>query len=241
MMELKEIKDLLAEMFQEAGQELSSDAAEKLAVYMQGILEYNEHVNLTSITEPREFITKHYLDSASICALPEFQEARTVIDVGTGGGFPGVPLAVLCPDKQFTVEDSLQKRIRVIQDLLERAGITNVEAVHARAEDLGQNPDHRAAYDLCVSRAVSRMSVLAEYCLPFVREGGWFISYKGSDLEKELDEGRKAVQVLGGEIDRVQPAGIEGMQHQFVVIRKVKRTPNKYPRKAGTPGKTPIR
>ncbi|MFC2661649.1 MAG: 16S rRNA (guanine(527)-N(7))-methyltransferase RsmG [Eubacterium sp.] len=235
------MKDLIVKMFKEAGYAISDDAAEKLSVYMDGILEYNQHVNLTSITEPEEFITKHYLDSASISSLAEFQNAGSVIDVGTGGGFPGVPLAVLFPEKKFTVEDSLQKRIRVIQDLLSRAGITNVEAVHARAEDLGKDPAHREQYDLCISRAVSRMSVLAEYCLPFVKMDGFFISYKGSDLEKELSEGKKAVSVLGGEIDRVQPAGVEGMQHQFVVVKKVKHTPKKYPRKAGTPGKTPIR
>ena len=235
------MKELIQKMFTEAGYAVSDDVAEKLSVYMDGILEYNQHVNLTSITDPEEFITKHYLDSASISSLSEFQDAGTIIDVGTGGGFPGVPLAVLFPEKKFTVEDSLQKRIRVIQDLLSRAGIENVEAVHARAEDLGKDPVHREQYDLCISRAVSRMSVLAEYCLPFVKPGGFFISYKGSDLEKELGEGKKAVQVLGGEIDRVQPAGVEGMQHQFVVVKKVKYTPKKYPRKAGTPGKTPIR
>jgi 16S rRNA (guanine527-N7)-methyltransferase len=235
------MKELIQKMFTEAGYNICDDAAEKLSVYMDGILEYNQHVNLTSITDPEEFITKHYLDSASISSLSEFQDAGTIIDVGTGGGFPGVPLAVLFPEKKFTVEDSLQKRIRVIQDLLSRAGIENVEAVHARAEDLGKDPVHREQYDLCISRAVSRMSVLAEYCLPFVKPGGFFISYKGSDLEKELGEGKKAVQVLGGEIDRVQPAGVEGMQHQFVVVKKVKHTPKKYPRKAGTPGKTPIR
>ncbi|MGN1383380.1 MAG: 16S rRNA (guanine(527)-N(7))-methyltransferase RsmG [Eubacterium sp.] len=235
------MKELIQKMFTEAGYTIREDAAEKLSIYMDGILEYNQHVNLTSITDPEEFITKHYLDSASISSLSEFQKAETVIDVGTGGGFPGVPLAVLFPEKTFTVEDSLQKRIRVIQDLLSRAGITNVEAVHARAEDLGKDPVHREQYDLCISRAVSRMSVLAEYCLPFVKEGGFFISYKGSDLDQELHDGEKAVQVLGGEIDRVQPAGMEGMQHQFVVVKKVKHTPKKYPRKAGTPGKTPIR
>ena len=235
------MKELIQKMFTEAGYAVSDDVAEKLSVYMDGILEYNQHVNLTSITDPEEFITKHYLDSASISSLPEFQNAGSIIDVGTGGGFPGVPLAVLFPEKKFTVEDSLQKRIRVIQDLLSRAGIENVEAVHARAEDLGKDPLHREQYDLCISRAVSRMSVLAEYCLPFVKEGGYFISYKGSDLERELHDGKKAVQVLGGQIDRVQPAGVEGMQHQFVVVKKVKHTPKKYPRKAGTPGKTPIR
>lgn len=235
------MKELIQKIFREAGRELDEEAAEKLAVYMEGILEYNEHVNLTSITDPEEFIRKHYLDSASISTLPEFQQAESVIDVGTGGGFPGVPLAILFPEKTFTVEDSLQKRIRVIQDLTERAGVENVRAVHARAEDLGKDPEYREQFDLCISRAVSRMSVLAEYCLPFVREGGWFIPYKGSDIEKELREGEKAVQVLGGKIERTEPAELEGMHHQFVIVKKVKHTPKKYPRKAGTPGKTPIR
>ncbi len=235
------MKELIQKLFTEAGQPLEDEQAQKLAVYMEGILEYNEHVNLTSITDPEEFVRKHYLDSASIAVLPEFRDAGSIIDVGTGGGFPGVPLAVLYPEKQFTVEDSLQKRIRVIEDLTARAGINNVAAVHARAEDLGKDPDYREQFDLCISRAVSRMSVLAEYCLPFVRVGGWFISYKGSDLEKELREGQKAIRVLGGETDRTEPAEVDGMHHQFVVVNKVKHTPKKYPRKPGTPGKTPIR
>lgn len=235
------MKELIQKLFTEAGQPLEDEQAQKLAVYMEGILEYNEHVNLTSITDPEEFVRKHYLDSASIAVLTEFRDAGSIIDVGTGGGFPGVPLAVLYPKKQFTVEDSLQKRIRVIEDLTARAGINNVAAVHARAEDLGKDPDYREQFDLCISRAVSRMSVLAEYCLPFVRVGGWFISYKGSDLEKELREGQKAIRVLGGETDRIEPAEVDGMHHQFVVVNKVKHTPKKYPRKPGIPGKTPIR
>lgn len=232
---------MIASMFNDYGRPLSEKEAEQLSIYMEGILEYNEHINLTSITDPEEFIIKHYLDSASIESLPEFKSARSVIDVGTGGGFPGVPLAILNPDKAFTVEDSLQKRIKVIDDLIERVGLSNVTAIHARAEILGKDAGHREQYDLCISRAVSRMSVLAEYCVPFVREGGAFVSYKGSDIEKELEEGKKAIHVLGGEIDRVEDAEMKDMHHKFVVVKKAFHTPKKYPRKAGTPAKTPIR
>ena len=212
----------------------------QLEQYMKGILSWNEKINLTAIRDPEEFVIKHYVDSLRIAELPEFQAAETVIDVGTGGGFPGVPLAAAAPEKRFLLMDSLNKRIKVILELTAACGIGNVEAVHGRAEDLGRDPQYREQFDLCVSRAVADLSVLSEYCLPFVKPGGAFIAYKGSSAEEELGRAERAIRLLGGEILRVDHAGIDNMEHRFIVIRKVRHTQKAYPRKAGTPAKSPL-
>ena len=216
---------------------------EKYRLYMEGIISWNEKVNLTSITDKDEFIVKHYIDSVMCVPCKEFQNAEKIIDVGTGGGFPGIPLALAAPDKEFVLMDSLNKRIKIINQLCEEIGITNVTAVHARAEELAKNKQHRQKYDLCVSRAVANLSTLSEYCLPFIKQGGWFLSYKGPDTDKELSDAKKAIKILGGQIDREELASLEssGLEHKIIYIKKVKDTPAKYPRKAGTPSKDPLK
>lgn len=209
--------------------------------YMEGILKYNESINLTAIKEPGEFQLKHFVDSAVIVKLDEYMAANTVIDLGTGGGFPGVPLAILSQDKNFTLADSLKKRLKVIEELTEKLGINNVNCVHGRAEEIGQNDEYRESYDLCVSRAVADLAVLAEYCLPLVKNNGYFISYKGKDIDEELDSAKKAIKVLGGEITRVDKVSVAGFDHSLIVIKKIKETPGKYPRQPGKPGKSPIK
>lgn len=211
-------------------------------IYMDGILEWNEKVNLTSISDPHEFVKKHYIDSLLCVPSQEFQNAERIIDVGTGGGFPGIPLALAAPDKQFLLMDSLNKRIKIIQDLCQRAGIENVTALHGRAEELARNKDHREKYDLCVSRAVANIATLSEYCLPFIRPGGWFLAYKGSDTEEEMKLGKKAIRLLGGKAVREEKAPLEdfGLNHKIIFISKIGKTPSKFPRKAGTPSKEPI-
>lgn len=209
--------------------------------YMKGILKYNESINLTAIKEPGEFQLKHFVDSAVIVKLDEYMAANAVIDLGTGGGFPGVPLAILSQDKNFTLADSLKKRLKVIEELTEKLGINNVNCVHGRAEEIGQNDKYRESYDLCVSRAVADLAVLAEYCLPLVKNNGYFISYKGKDIDEELDSAKKAIRVLGGEITRVDKVSVAGFDHSLIVIKKIKETPCKYPRQPGKPGKSPIK
>ncbi len=209
--------------------------------YMEGILEYNQKVNLTAITDREKFEEKHYLDSLSVCGLSEYMDAATVIDVGTGGGFPGVPLAIISPEKKFTLADSLMKRIKIIRAITEEMGLTNVKAIHGRAEDLGQKDEYRGSFDLCVSRAVADMAILSEYCLPMVKRGGYFIAYKTDRSDEEVEASEKAIRILGGEIDRIERLNTAGMNHSLVVVKKIFDTPKKYPRKAGTPVKSPLR
>ena len=218
----------------------SSKIASELVNYMKGILEWNEKINLTAIKNPGEFVIKHFFDSFPAAMLPEFRNAETIIDVGTGGGFPGVPLAALCPEKKFVLADSLAKRLRVIDAVAIESGITNITTVHGRAEDLGRNPDYRETFDVCVSRAVASLPVLLEYCLPFVKVGGTFIAYKGPEAEEEIKISSVALKKLGGKIDRIVDESDGTYNHNLIVITKSSSTPKAYPRKAGTPSKTPL-
>lgn len=210
---------------------------------MEGILSWNEKVNLTNITDPAEFRIKHNADSLMCVDFPEFQEAESVIDVGTGGGFPGIPLAVYAPEKQFTLLDSLKKRLKIIDELAGELGISNIDLVHGRAEDAARMKGHREKYDLCVSRAVSNLATLAEYCLPFIKVGGYLLAYKGPGAEEEVKEASKALKILGGSLVEIRETSMEeyGLDHRILVIKKVRNTPKAYPRKAGTPLKEPLK
>ncbi|MDO4176671.1 MAG: 16S rRNA (guanine(527)-N(7))-methyltransferase RsmG [Bacillota bacterium] len=226
---------------------LNIEEAEKkadiLMHYMECILEKNESVNLTAITDREDFVQKHFVDSLSCANEGEFLNADRIIDVGTGGGFPGIPLAVCFPEKEFVLMDSLAKRINIIRELCVKLGIENVSVVHGRAEDLGKQEGLRESFDLCVSRAVANMSTLCEYCLPFVRVGGCFIAYKGPDCESEINDALGAIRVLGGKLDRLDEPNSraqKGYNHRLAFINKVEATPEKYPRKAGTPSKKPL-
>ena len=232
----------LKEAIMEMGLECSDRQAGQFEGYMRGVLEWNEKVNLTRITEPEEFVVKHFLDSLVCCNRREFRQAESIIDVGTGAGFPGVPLAILAPEKKFVLMDSLAKRLKIIDELCDKAGISNVETVHARAEEFARNKKHREKYDLCVSRAVANMAVLSEYCLPFIKVGGGFMAYKGPEAAAEAAEAEKAIKLLGGSLQEIFDASLEkySISHKIVLIKKVKNTVSKYPRKAGTPTKEPL-
>ena len=216
---------------------------QQFASYMDGVLEWHEKVNLTAITEHEEFIAKHFVDSVLCADFDEFKNAKTVIDVGTGGGFPGVPLAIMAPDKKFVLMDSLNKRLKIIDELTAEAGIMNTQTVHARAEELARNKNHREKYDVCVSRAVANLTTLSEYCLPFIKVGGYLLAYKGPDADQEIKDAAKAISILGGKLEKVEKSGLEsfGLDHRILFIKKVKNTPAKYPRKAGTPSKEPLK
>lgn len=214
----------------------------KFRLYMEGILKWNESVNITSIKEEDEFVRRHYVDSLLCAPSKEFRRAKRVIDVGTGGGFPGVPLALIAPEKEFVLMDSLNKRVKIITELCENLEIKNVTAIHDRAEDLARDKGHREAYDLCLSRAVANLATLSEYCLPFLKIGGYFLSYKSLDIGKEMKQAKKAIHILGGNMDREEVADLDGFDlgHKIIFIKKIKRTPAKFPRKAGTPSKDPL-
>lgn len=230
----------LTEAFEQLQIPWEKDTADKFVGYMDGILEWNEKINLTAIKDRDEFVVKHLVDSILCAGFPEYKNSESIIDVGTGAGFPGIPLAIISPDKDFVLADSLNKRLKVINDLTDRLGIYNIETVHGRAEELARNKNFRENFDLCVSRAVANMAVLAEYCLPFIRMGGHLLAYKGPDVNEELKSAEKAIKTLGGKVLRIETTPLQGYEHNIVVIEKMKKTPAKYPRRAGTPVKEPI-
>ncbi len=233
----------VTKLLKELGVDNVDTKTKVLEKYMSEILILNESVNLTAITNREEFVEKHYLDSLLCAKSPEFINAKKVIDIGTGGGFPGIPLAVAFPEKKFVLVDSLNKRVEIIRCLCKKLDIGNVTAVHERAENLARKKNMREGFDLCVSRAVANMSTLAEYCLPFVRKGGSFIAYKGPGCAEELAAAEGAIEILGGELDRVDLAQTSDANffHRLIYVRKIKNTPETYPRKAGRPAKNPIK
>lgn len=218
-------------------------AVPKLLAYRDATLEWNNKVNLTAITNPDEFMQKHYVDSLLCADAKELLRAEKVLDVGTGGGFPGIPLAIFFPKKKFVLLDSLQKRLKIVRQMADDIGLKNVEVVHGRAEDLARMPKYREQFDMCVSRAVANLSTLSELCLPFVKVGGTFISYKGSNCNEEVSDALNAIEALGGRLDHVELPRPEHFQteHTMIYITKERKTSPGYPRKAGTPGKEPIK
>lgn len=222
---------------------LFSDEQERqLIKYYEMLVEKNKVMNLTAITDFEEVLQKHFLDSISIAQFIDLNREVSVIDLGTGAGFPGVPLKIIFPKLQMTLADSLNKRILFLNEVIESLGLTGVETIHGRAEDLATNENYRERFDYCVSRAVANLSSLSEYCLPFVKLGGQFISYKSGEIEEELNGAKNAIFLLGGKTNKVIPFQLADtdLNRSFVVINKIKKTPKIYPRKAGTPTKKPL-
>ncbi|MCI9246729.1 MAG: 16S rRNA (guanine(527)-N(7))-methyltransferase RsmG [Clostridia bacterium] len=207
--------------------------------YMQLLLEWNEKMNLTAITEPQEILTKHFIDSISV--VPYIKEGDKILDIGTGAGFPGIPLKIVLPQNSFTLLDSLNKRIHFLQEVVEQLKLENIEAVHGRAEEFCKE-DRREGYHIVVSRAVAKLNVLLEYMLPFTKVGGKCICMKALEIEEELEDAKKAIEILGGTIEKVEEITLEDtdITRKLVIVKKIKETPKKYPRKAGTPSKEPI-
>ena len=211
---------LKAELIRKYGLE----TAEKLFSYVDMVLERNEHINLTAVRDRDEAMQKHLADSLSITILPEYADARKVIDIGTGAGFPGALLAIADPDKDFILLDSTLKRLRVIDEFAENLGISNVVTVHARAEEISKKPEYAGQFDLCVSRAVASLDKLAGWCLPFIRQGGYFISYKGENYKEELKAAEKSLKKFRGRFERAvsfEQASEDISGHVLVVIRKL--------------------
>ena len=224
--------------------ELTDKQKQQFKLYFKMLIEVNEHVNLTRITEEDEVYLKHFYDSITPLFTfgAVFKDGATLCDVGAGAGFPSIPLKILKPGLKVTIVDSLQKRLNFLKDLISELGLTDVELVHGRAEDVGQNKLYRERFDIVTARAVARMSVLSEYCLPLVKKGGYFVALKGSKAEDELDDGKKALEVLGGKLIKDEELTLPASEEErtLVLVQKVKSTPKKYPRQAGTPRRKPI-
>lgn len=224
------------------GIELTEKQIDQFLTYYEMLVEKNKVMNLTAITEFDEVIEKHFLDSLSLIKVKDLHNRTNVLDLGTGAGFPGIPLKIAFPELNITLMDSLNKRILFLQDVINELGLTDIEAVHGRAEEAARNKKYREKYDLCVSRAVANISTLSEYCVPFVKVGGQFISYKSGNIDEELDSAKKGIKILGGTITDVHKfdLGENKQGRSFVIIDKNQPTPKTYPRKAGTPSKNPL-
>lgn len=221
---------------------LSDTQMQQFITFYEMLTEKNKVMNLTAITEFDEVVEKHFLDSLSLANFVDLSNRTNVLDLGTGAGFPAIPLKIAFPNLQMTLVDSLQKRVLFLQEVITALGLTDITPIHARAEEIGKKQAYREQYDYCVSRAVANITTLSEYCLPFVKVGGCFISYKSSDIEEELAQGKKGISVLGGKLKEVQKFTLpdSDLQRSFVIIEKEKKTPKSYPRKAGTPSKNPL-
>lgn len=221
---------------------LTEEQKNQFLTYYEMLIEKNKVMNLTSVTEFNEVVEKHFLDSISLWTIEDLSQRKKVLDLGTGAGFPGIPLKIMFPELEITLADSLNKRILFLQEVIDALKLQNISAIHGRAEEMAKQENFRESYDLCVSRAVANLSTLSEYCLPFVRIGGKFISYKSGEIEEEQKNAKNAVFLLGGKIEKIHKFELDGteLKRSFVVIDKVKKTPKLYPRKAGTPAKNPL-
>lgn len=238
---MKEKISYMSDKFEQAGFTFSDLQKRQFYTFYNMLIDKNKVMNLTGITEFTEVVEKHFLDSIYLNHVTDLDQPVKIIDLGTGAGFPGIPLKIAFPEIEITLVDSLNKRIHFIEEVIEELGLTSIYAVHARAEELARNSEYREKFDLCVSRAVANLSTLEEYCLPFVHIGGKFISYKSGEIEEEVQESKKACFLLGGKLKEVYKFDLEESKRSFVVVEKVKTTPKTYPRKAGTPSKMPLR
>lgn len=224
------------------GIDLTEKQIQQFISYYEKLVEWNEMMNLTAITEYDEVMKKHFIDSMTLIKAFDVNQSASVIDVGTGAGFPGLVLKIAFPNLKITLLDSLNKRIQFLNEVIGNLGLDGVETIHGRAEDFAKPGKLREKYDLCVSRAVANLSTLSEYCLPFVKEKGLFISYKSEKVQEEMVKADKAISILGGKIERqvefILPDS--DIYRNLFIIRKVKKTPAKYPRKAGLPSKEPL-
>ncbi len=229
---MKELKEYLIKLNYSNSEEIEK-SINLFEVYMENILRINEKINVTSIKDRKSFISKHYIDSISIIGEEEFKQARNIIDIGTGGGFPGVPLAILFPEKKFTLVDSVGKKINVIKECIKDFNSGNIELINGRAEILGRMSEHRENYDLCVSRAVAPLVYLLEFALPLVKEEGSFIAYKGPEGKKEIDDSQYILKKLAGSLNRIVEVTpfLEGEEHILMIFSKDNSTPEEYPRR----------
>ena len=231
----------LKDMCEKIGITLDDTALERFNIYMNLVIEWNKKINLTAITDKNEFIIKHFFDSLTLLSCTEIKKGSSIIDIGTGAGFPGVPLKIARPDLNLTLLDSLNKRIVFLSETVMPSLELSAKTIHGRAEDYSRTPEYREKYDCSVSRAVANLSALSEYCIPFVKPGGRFISMKGPDIQEELDLSENAIKMLGGKIKDVNKLTLpDNSGRSVIIIEKIKSTPDKYPRRGVKINKNPL-
>lgn len=237
------MSDKFIRQLKELELELNETQLQQFERYYELLVEWNKVMNLTAITEYEEVYEKHFLDSLAIVKVEDINKVESIIDIGTGAGFPGIPLKIAFPHLKVVLLDSLNKRINFLNTVIEELGLENVETLHGRAEDYAKKAEYREQADLCLSRAVANLSTLSEYCLPYVKVDGKFIPYKSGEITTEADEAKKAVGILGGNVKKILKFHLpdSDITRSFVVIEKKKATPKKYPRKAGLPSREPLK
>jgi 16S rRNA (guanine527-N7)-methyltransferase len=237
-----ENRKILIDGLMELGIEPTNKKVDKLIAFKEIMLEWNENVNLTAITEEKEIFIKHFLDSATCLSEGYIKEGMNIIDVGTGAGFPGIPVMILMDGLKMTLLDSLNKRVIFLSEAIKKLDLRDITAVHGRAEEAGVNKAYRECYDIVLSRAVASLNVLCEYCLPFAKIGGYFLCQKGPEIEEEIGNASSAIKILGGIIREVKEYKLpfSDIRHNIIVIEKISATPTKYPRKPGKPASNPI-
>lgn len=238
---MKEKIDYMSMKFENAGFTFSDLQKRQFYTFYTMLIEKNKVMNLTGITEFEEVIEKHFIDSVSLSKVMDFHKPMKILDLGTGAGFPGIPLKIAFPEIEITLMDSLNKRILFLEEVIQELQLEGITTVHDRAEELARKKLYREQFDLCVSRAVANLSTLEEYCLPFVKVGGRFISYKSGEVDDEVSTAKRACYLLGGKLEKVYKFELEESKRSFVIVNKVKTTPNLYPRKAGIPSKMPLK
>ena len=233
---------ILEQKLGELGIKQDQNQLERFHKFYQLLIEWNKVMNLTGITEYEDVVEKHFVDSLSIIKAIDLSGIHTVIDVGTGAGFPGIPLKIAFPHLRVVLLDSLNKRIKFLDEVISQLELTEIRTIHGRAEEYARKEEYREQFNLCVSRAVANLSTLSEYCLPYIQVGGMFVPYKSGEIDDEVEQSKKAVRILGGNIKEVMKFELPGTDilRSFVLIHKEQHTQKKYPRKAGIPAKEPL-